>query len=95
MFTPSFGPRFFHTLVASWMVGASLVISVAAYYLLKQRHVELSKTMMRVALPIFTVLAPLQVVVFGANQAIEVADRQPEKLAAMEGRVRERRPAPR
>ena len=85
VFNPSFGPRILHTLVASWMVGMSLVLSVAAYYLLKRRHVELSKTMIRVALPIFTVLAILQVGVFGANQAIEVANEQPEKLAAMEG----------
>lgn len=85
VFTPSFGPRFFHTLVASWMVGAALVMSVAAYYLLKKRYIDLSKTMMRVALPIFAVLAPLQIVIFGANQATEVADRQPAKLAAMEG----------
>jgi cytochrome d ubiquinol oxidase subunit I len=85
VFTPSFGPRFFHTLVASWMVGASLVLSVAAFYLLKKRHVELAKTMVRVALPVFMVLSVLQVVLFGANMATEVASQQPEKLAAMEG----------
>jgi len=85
VFTPSFGPRFWHTLVASWMVGCALVMSVAAFYLLRRHHVELSKTMMRVALPLFTVLAILQVAVFGANQATEVATHQPEKLAALEG----------
>jgi len=85
VFTPSFGPRIIHTLAASWMVGASLVLSVGAYYLLERRHIELSKTMIRVALPIFAVLAVLQVFVFGANQAIEVTNQQPEKLAAMEG----------
>lgn len=85
VFTPSFGPRILHTLVASWMVGASLVMSVAAYYLLKKRHQEQAKTMIRVALPLFTVLAVLQVMVFGANQATEVANEQPVKLAAMEG----------
>jgi len=85
VFTPSFGPRIWHTLVASWLVGASLVLSVAAYYILRKRHVELAKTMIRVALPLFTVLAILQVVFFGANMATEVATQQPEKLAAMEG----------
>jgi cytochrome d ubiquinol oxidase subunit I len=58
---------------------------VAAFYLLKKRHVELSKTMIRVALPLFMVLSVLQVVLFGANMATEVANEQPEKLAAMEG----------
>ena len=85
VFTPSFGPRFWHTIVAAWMVGCSLVMSVAAYYLLRRRHEDLAKTMMRVALPLFTVLAVLQVTVFGANQATEVAAHQPEKLAAIEG----------
>jgi cytochrome d ubiquinol oxidase subunit I len=85
VFTPSFLPRILHVIAASWLVGTSLVLSVGAYYLLRKRHVELAKTMIRVALPLFTVLAVLQVVVFGANQAIEVANQQPAKLAAMEG----------
>ena len=85
VFTPSFIARILHLMAASWMVGTSLVLSVGAYYLLKKRHIELAKTMIRVALPIFTVLALLQVTVFGANQATEVAREQPVKLAAMEG----------
>ncbi|MBS1836254.1 MAG: cytochrome ubiquinol oxidase subunit I [Actinobacteria bacterium] len=94
VFTPSFGPRLWHTLVASWMVGTSLVLSVAAYYLLKRRHVQLATTMIRVTLPVFTVLAVLQVTVFGANMATEVATRQPAKLAAMEGVYRTQDCAP-
>ncbi len=85
VFTPSFGPRIIHLIAGSWMVGTSLVISVGAFYLLRARHVDLAKTMIRVALPIFTVLAVMQVFVFGANQAIVVANTQPAKLAAMEG----------
>jgi cytochrome d ubiquinol oxidase subunit I len=85
VFTPSFIPRILHLLAASWMVGTSMVLSVGAYYLLKKRHVDLARTMIRVALPLFTVLAILQVSVFGANQAIEVSKQQPAKLAAMEG----------
>jgi cytochrome d ubiquinol oxidase subunit I len=41
--------------------------------------------MIRVALPVFAVVALLQVAVFGANQATQVARDQPAKLAAMEG----------
>ncbi len=85
VFTPSFVVRIVHLVAACWMVGASLVMSVGAYYLLKKRHIELAKTMVRVALPLFTVLAILQVAVFGANQATMVANEQPVKLAAMEG----------
>jgi cytochrome bd ubiquinol oxidase subunit I len=85
VFTPSFGPHIVHVIAASWMVGTSFVISVGAYYLLRRQHVELARTMIRVALPIFMVLSVLQVVVFGANQATEVTNRQPAKLGAMEG----------
>jgi cytochrome d ubiquinol oxidase subunit I len=85
VFTPSFIPRILHLLAASWMVGTSMVLSVGAYYLLRKRHVELARTMIRVALPLFTVLAIAQVALFGANQAIEVSKQQPAKLAAMEG----------
>ena len=85
VFTPSFSARILHVIAASWMVGSSLVLSVGAYYLLKKRHVELAKTMIRVALPVFAVVALLQVAVFGANQATQVARDQPAKLAAMEG----------
>ena len=94
VFTPSFLPRILHVLAACWMIGSSMVLSVGAYYLLKKRHIELAKTMIRVALPIFTVLAMLQVAVFGANQATEVSTNQPAKLAAMEGVYQTRSCAP-
>lgn len=85
VFTNSFIPNFLHVIVAAWMVGTSLVLSVAAWYLLKRRHVELARTMIRVALPIFTVLAVLQVAVVGANLAMAITKDQPAKLASMEG----------
>ncbi|MGD8807872.1 MAG: cytochrome ubiquinol oxidase subunit I, partial [Chloroflexota bacterium] len=86
VFTPSFIPRLLHTWVASWLVGSSLVLSISAWYLLKGRHEELAKSAFKVALPIFAVLAVLQVTVFGAEQAREVTRSQEPKLAAMEGR---------
>jgi cytochrome d ubiquinol oxidase subunit I len=85
VFTPSFIPRLLHTWVASWMVGASFVLSVSAYYVLKGRHLETAKAAFKVALPVFVVFSILQVPLFGAEQAVEVATHQPVKLAAMEG----------
>jgi cytochrome d ubiquinol oxidase subunit I len=85
LFTPSFLPRLLHVFAASWTVGAALMCSVSAWYLLKKRHVELAKANLKVALPVFFVIASLNVVVFGANQAIEVTGNQPLKLASMEG----------
>jgi cytochrome d ubiquinol oxidase subunit I len=85
VFTASFIPRLLHVWVASWMIGAALVISASAWYLLKGRHVEFAKKNLQLALPWFTVLAILQVVLFGANMAKTVTDNQVPKLAAMEG----------
>ena len=85
LMTPSFMARLLHVWVASWMVGATLVLSVGAWYLLRNQHTALAKSSIRVALPFFVVLSILQVPIFGGNQAIEVASYQQVKLAAMEG----------
>jgi cytochrome d ubiquinol oxidase subunit I len=85
MLTPSFIPHILHVYVASWMAGAALVLSVSAWYLLHGRHVELARAGLRLAIPLFAVLAVTQVAIFGANQAISVTNNQPVKLAAIEG----------
>jgi cytochrome d ubiquinol oxidase subunit I len=85
VFTPSFIPRILHVWVASWMVGASLALSISAWYLLKKRHTELAQAAVKVALPWFLILSIVQPAFFGANQAVEVTNNQPVKLAAMEG----------
>jgi cytochrome d ubiquinol oxidase subunit I len=85
VFTPSFIPRIMHVFMASWTVGAALMLSVSSWYLLKKRHVELAKSNLKVALPLFILFATANVVIFGANQAVEVTQNQPLKLASMEG----------
>jgi cytochrome d ubiquinol oxidase subunit I len=83
--TPSFIPRLMHVFMASWTVGAALMLSVSSWYILKKRHVELAKSNLKVALPLFILFASVNVVIFGANQAVEVTQNQPLKLASMEG----------
>ena len=85
VFTPSFVPRLLHVWAASWMIGASLVLSVSAWYLLRKRHLEFARRNLTLALWFFAVLSVLQAAVFGAQMAITVTRYQPEKLAAMEG----------
>lgn len=85
IFSPSFLIRFLHTIVASWMMGSALVLSVSAWYLLKKRFVDLAQSAVRVTLPIFVVLSILQVVLFGARQAENVLRNQTVKLTAAEG----------
>jgi cytochrome d ubiquinol oxidase subunit I len=58
---------------------------VSAWYLLRNKHTELAKSSIRVALPVFVIFSILQVPLFGGEQAVAVADYQQPKLAAMEG----------
>jgi cytochrome d ubiquinol oxidase subunit I len=83
--TPSFLPRLLHVWAASWMIGASLVLSVSAWYLLHRRHLEFARRSLTLALWWFAVLSVLQAAVFGAQMAVTVTNYQPVKLAAMEG----------
>src|SRR5512136_851343 len=84
VFNPSSMARLFHTLCGAWQAGAFLVVSVSAYYLLKNRHQDFARTSMRVGL-IVGMLASLLQLVSGHESAVGVAQNQPEKLAAFEG----------
>jgi cytochrome d ubiquinol oxidase subunit I len=85
LFTPSFLPHILHIWAASWTSGAALVLSVSSFYILRKRHVDVAKAAFKIAMPFFAVMAVLNLVIFGANQAIEVTNNQEVKLAAMEG----------
>jgi cytochrome d ubiquinol oxidase subunit I len=85
VFTPSFIPRLLHVWAASWTVGSALMLSVSAWYLLRKRHVDLALSNLRLALPFFILFSLSNLLIFGPNQAIEVTNEQPLKLASMEG----------
>ena len=53
-------PRIMHVFMASWTVGAALMLSVSSWYLLKKRHIELAKSNLKVALPLFILFAIAQ-----------------------------------
>lgn len=82
---PSAADRLLHVLVAAWLTGAFLVLSVSAWYLLRDRHHEFAHACMRVALVIATLAALFQVFVSGDQSARAAAVNQPAKFAAMEG----------
>lgn len=84
VFNPSSMERLFHVLCGCWQAGAFLVVSVAAWYLLKQRHLDFAKASMRVGLAVGLVAAVLSLV-SGHESAQGVARNQPAKLAAFEG----------
>lgn len=84
LFNPSSLDRLAHVLIACWLTGAFLVISVSAFYLLKKRHLETAKRGMAISLSVAAVAALLQLI-SGDSSARGVAVNQPIKLAAFEG----------
>jgi len=84
VFNPSSIDRLMHVWLGAFLAGAFLVISVHAYYLLKDRYVELSQKALKLGLLVATVAALLQLVA-GHQSADGVAENQPAKLAAFEG----------
>ncbi len=84
VFNPSTLDRYFHTLSASWVTGAALVVSISAYYLLKKKHKTVAMTSLKVSLVLF-ILASFTQLATGHSNAIMVANNQPAKLAAFEG----------
>ena len=84
VFNPSSVDRLTHVWIGAFLAGAFLILSVHAYYLLKGRHIEVSKKAFRIALVIAT-LSSLSQLFTGHRSAEGVAENQPAKLAALEG----------
>ncbi|RPI45838.1 MAG: cytochrome ubiquinol oxidase subunit I [Bacteroidetes bacterium] len=92
VFNPSSMDRLIHVWLGAFMAGAFLILSVHAYFLLKDRYVELSRKALQIALMVATVSALAQLV-SGHQSAGGVAENQPPKLATFEGHFEEEAPA--
>ena len=84
VFNPSSMNRILHVWVGALIAGAFLVMSVHAWYILKNRHVELSVKAFKIALVVAAVFSFVQLLT-GHKSADGVAINQPAKLAAFEG----------
>lgn len=84
VFNPSSVDRLCHTILGCWLTGAFFVMSVAAYYLLKKRHLDIARSMMKLSL-FFAMTSLVLQLISGDSSADVVAKYQPEKLAAFEG----------
>lgn len=84
VFNPSSVDRIFHVWIGAILAGAFLVLSVHAWYLLKNKHVEISKKAFKIALVVAVVFS-LSQLFSGHRSAHVVAEHQPAKLAALEG----------
>jgi cytochrome bd ubiquinol oxidase subunit I len=93
VFNPSSMERLAHVLIGCWLAGAFLVVSISAYYLLRNRHVQFARTSLKVSLVMATVCLVLQTI-SGDQAARTVVEHQPAKLAAMEGLFETQESAP-
>jgi cytochrome d ubiquinol oxidase subunit I len=85
IFSPSFGWRYAHLLLAVLVSAAIFMAGISAYYLVKNRSSGFAKRSMSIALGVATVLLPAQLMV-GDNVAGQyVAPDQFAKLLAIEG----------
>lgn len=93
VFNPSSIDRLSHVLSGCWLAGSFLVISVAAYYLIKNKHIRFAKSSIKIALVVAFISSLFQLYT-GHQSAVGVSKHQPAKLAAMEAVFETKKNAP-
>jgi cytochrome d ubiquinol oxidase subunit I len=84
VFNPSAPIRVTHTLIGAFIQGSFLVLSVSAYYLLKNKYVEFAQRSFAIALFVAAIASVSQLVA-GHEHGKVVAEHQIVKLVAYEG----------
>jgi cytochrome d ubiquinol oxidase subunit I len=84
--------KFVHTISAGYVTGSMFILSISAYYLLRNRNVEIAKRSLIIA-SAFGLASALSVVVLGDESGYLVDLNQKMKIAAIEG-MWETEPAP-
>lgn len=84
VFNPSSMVRLFHVVIGSYILAAFFVLSVTAFYILRGKHLAISRKAFRIVLP-FAAVSTLLAGFSGHLSADIVAHYQPAKLAAFEG----------
>jgi cytochrome bd ubiquinol oxidase subunit I len=84
VFNPSAMDRLVHVILGALILGSFFVLSISAYYLLKNRHIDFARKSFTTAL-VAAAVASIAMLGSGDSQGRIVARYQPAKLAAMEG----------
>lgn len=84
LFSPVAVNKFLHTITSAYVISALFIICISSWYLLKKRELLLAKKSILVA-GIFGLISSLFLAMTGDGSAYMVAQKQPAKLAAMEG----------
>ncbi|TZF81469.1 cytochrome ubiquinol oxidase subunit I [Pedobacter sp. BS3] len=84
VFNPSSIQRVCHVWIGAFLAGSFLVLSISAWYLIKNKHITFARSSFKIALVIATISGLAQL--FAGHKSAEVvAKYQPAKLAALEG----------
>lgn len=75
--------KFVHTICAGYVTGAIFVLSISAYYIIKNRELEVAKRSFTLA-SVFGLISVVSVIFFGDESGYVSAQRQKMKLAAIE-----------
>lgn len=84
LFSPVAINKFFHTISSGYVLASLFVVGISAWFLLKKRHEIFALRSMTIA-AVFGLLGSLLIAMTGDGSAYQVAQKQPMKLAAMEG----------
>ena len=76
--------KFLHTIASGYIISALVVMGISAWFILKKRHLIEAKKSLIVGASFGLVMSVL-IFVSGDESAYQVAQKQPMKLAAMEG----------
>jgi cytochrome bd ubiquinol oxidase subunit I len=92
IFSPVLWVRFPHMLLASFLTGAFCVAATGAWYVLRGEFAAEGRIMLRMGLGLAAILVPVQIV-FGHLNGEYVVQYQPSKMAAIEARWHDEKPA--
>ncbi|MCD4678425.1 MAG: cytochrome ubiquinol oxidase subunit I, partial [Desulfobacula sp.] len=84
VFNPVAVSKFVHTSSSGFLFASLFVLTISSWYLIKGRHLQMAKKSIIVA-SVFGLLSSCYVAFTGDEAAYEVAQKQPMKLAAIEG----------
>lgn len=76
--------KFFHTVLSGWVLGGVFVSGISAWYMIKKRNIEFARQSLKVG-AIFGLVSSILIALTGDGAAYTVAQKQPMKLAVMEG----------
>lgn len=84
LFSPVAVNKFLHTISSGYLIGSMFVVAVSSWFLIRKRELLFAKRSIVVGAT-FGLIAALFLAFTGDGSAYQVAQKQPAKLAAMEG----------